>query len=668
VKVLVTGGAGYIGSIAAAELVAAGHAVTILDSLVTGHAAALPAEAAFVQADLGDRHALEQVLKPGAFDAVMHFAAFIEAGESMVDPGKYFHNNLALSLQLLDAVVRAAVPRFVLSSTAAVYQSNDEAITEESPLGPANVYGQTKLMIEQALEWYHRIHGLRFAALRYFNAAGAHGGRGEAHRPESHLVPLVLQAAAGRRSELRIFGDDYPTPDGTCIRDYIHVADLVAAHRLALQALDTRPPRSTTSAAESATPSVRSSRAPGGSPDRRSRSGWIRVVPATRRAWSPRRKRRGASSAGTHCTPGWTTSSLRPVSGTGRTHRDERQAQAGPSERRPKSNAVEGVDAGHAPHGANLGGTTRLALDLDHFVESGLPRLEPADRPPRRRIWCPASPPRTSEPMGLGRLCQCHRAGSLVQKLAAELQRADPVIARLTAGEGRSLDRPIRGMDSIAGPIALTLALAGINLILVALEYGWRLALLNYPAEFLIELPLLTFFWVYASLLIGLNRLGRQRLNLEPTPGDRALGLGPVGHLAFTGFWIFSLGFAPILIASATSTPTLVFNLAFFLIGFALFVLSLNRLHQQMAEAKRGHLVIARKLYADAYLPLLDKPTARTLKSQTPQLNAAEALEKRSAGIQEWPFDEVLTGRIAIIVTSVVATVIARIVLDAIGL
>jgi UDP-glucose 4-epimerase len=241
VKVLVTGGAGYIGSIAAAELVAAGHAVTILDSLVTGHAAALPAEAAFVQADLGDRHALEQVLKPGAFDAVMHFAAFIEAGESMVDPGKYFHNNLALSLQLLDAVVRAAVPRFVLSSTAAVYQSNDEAITEESPLGPANVYGQTKLMIEQALEWYHRIHGLRFAALRYFNAAGAHGGRGEAHRPESHLVPLVLQAAAGRRSELRIFGDDYPTPDGTCIRDYIHVADLVAAHRLALQALDTRP-------------------------------------------------------------------------------------------------------------------------------------------------------------------------------------------------------------------------------------------------------------------------------------------------------------------------------------------------------------------------------------------------------------------------------------------
>jgi UDP-glucose 4-epimerase len=241
VKVLVTGGAGYIGSIAAAELVAAGHAVTILDSLVTGHAAALPAEAAFVQADLGDRHALEQVLKPGAFDAVMHFAAFIEAGESMVDPGKYFHNNLALSLQLLDAMVRAAVPRFVLSSTAAVYQSNDEAITEESPLGPANVYGQTKLMIEQALEWYHRIHGLRFAALRYFNAAGAHGGRGEAHRPESHLVPLVLQAAAGRRSDLRIFGDDYPTPDGTCIRDYIHVADLVAAHGLALQALDTRP-------------------------------------------------------------------------------------------------------------------------------------------------------------------------------------------------------------------------------------------------------------------------------------------------------------------------------------------------------------------------------------------------------------------------------------------
>jgi len=241
VKILLTGGAGYIGSIAAAELAAAGHSVTVFDSLVTGHAGAIPAGVAFVQADLGDRAALDSALQQDRFDAVMHFAAFIEAGESMANPAKYFHNNLEVSLGLLDAVQRAAVPRFVLSSTAAVYQTSDEPLSEQSPLGPANVYGQTKLMIEQALEWYHRIHGLRFAALRYFNAAGAHGGRGEAHRPESHLIPLVLQVALGRRPEAHIFGDDYPTPDGTCIRDYIHVADLVQAHLLALQALDDRP-------------------------------------------------------------------------------------------------------------------------------------------------------------------------------------------------------------------------------------------------------------------------------------------------------------------------------------------------------------------------------------------------------------------------------------------
>ena len=240
-RILVTGGAGYIGSIAAAELAAAGHTVTVFDSLVTGHSRAIPAEAVFVQADLGDRAALDHTLEQGRFDAVMHFAALIEAGESMADPAKYFDNNLRVSLGLLDAVQRAGVPRFVLSSTAAVYQTSDEPLAEESALGPANVYGQTKLMTEQALEWYHRIHGLRFAALRYFNAAGAHSGRGEVHRPESHLIPLVLQVALGRRPEARIFGDDYPTPDGTCIRDYIHVADLVEAHLLALQALEKHP-------------------------------------------------------------------------------------------------------------------------------------------------------------------------------------------------------------------------------------------------------------------------------------------------------------------------------------------------------------------------------------------------------------------------------------------
>ncbi|HSR46596.1 MAG TPA: UDP-glucose 4-epimerase GalE [Anaerolineales bacterium] len=240
-KILVTGGAGYIGSIAAAELLAAGHDITVVDSLVTGHRAAIPSGATFVHADLADRSSLEATLQGGGFDAVMHFAAFIEAGESMTDPAKYFRNNLGCSLDLLDACQRAGVPRFVLSSTAAVYQTSDEPLSEDSPLGPANVYGQTKLMIEQVLDWYHQIHGLRFAALRYFNAAGASGDRGEAHQPESHLIPLVLRVALGQRPAARIFGDDYPTPDGTCIRDYIHVADLVAAHLLALQALDQAP-------------------------------------------------------------------------------------------------------------------------------------------------------------------------------------------------------------------------------------------------------------------------------------------------------------------------------------------------------------------------------------------------------------------------------------------
>jgi UDP-glucose 4-epimerase len=237
VNILLTGGAGYIGSAAAHVLLEAGHTVTVYDSLVTGHREAVPDGAAFIQSDLADQASLGSTLQAGRFDAVMHFAAFIEAGESMQDPGKYFRNNLANSLGLLESCVRAGVERFVLSSTAAVYASSDDPLTEEHPLGPANVYGQTKLMIEQALEWYHRVHRLRFAALRYFNAAGALGDRGEAHQPESHLIPLVLQVALGQRETAQIFGVDYPTPDGTCIRDYIHIADLVSAHLLALEAL-----------------------------------------------------------------------------------------------------------------------------------------------------------------------------------------------------------------------------------------------------------------------------------------------------------------------------------------------------------------------------------------------------------------------------------------------
>ncbi len=239
-KILVTGGAGYIGSATAEALLKAGHSVTVYDSLATGHRAAVPAGAAFIHADLGDGEALTKALSKGKFEAVMHFAAFIEAGESMKDPGRFFKNNFGNSLQLMEAAVRAGVKRFVFSSTAAVYQSSDEPLTEDSPLGPTNVYGQTKLMTEQALEWYRQIHGLHFAALRYFNASGALPGRGEAHQPESHLIPRVLQIALGKAEAATIYGTDYPTPDGTCIRDYIHIGDLVSAHLLALEALGER--------------------------------------------------------------------------------------------------------------------------------------------------------------------------------------------------------------------------------------------------------------------------------------------------------------------------------------------------------------------------------------------------------------------------------------------
>lgn len=170
----------------------------------------------------------------------MHFAASIEAGESMRDPGKYFRNNFVNSLQLMELAVRAGIKRFVFSSTAAVYQSGETSLTEDSPVGPTNVYGQTKLMTEQTLEWYRNIHGLHFAALRYFNACGALPGRGEAHQPETHLIPRVLQVALGQAEFVTIYGADYHTPDGTCIRDYIHIADLVSAHILALGALESR--------------------------------------------------------------------------------------------------------------------------------------------------------------------------------------------------------------------------------------------------------------------------------------------------------------------------------------------------------------------------------------------------------------------------------------------
>jgi UDP-glucose 4-epimerase len=236
-NIFVTGGAGYIGSAAAEALLKAGHSVTVYDSLVTGYRLAVPAGARFVRADVGDLAALSSALTSEHYDAVMHFASFIEAGESMRDPGKFFHNNLSNSLGLIEAAHRAGVGRFVLSSTAAVYASSDEPLSEDSPIDPANTYGFTKLAIEQALEWYRRIHGLHYAALRYFNACGALPGRGEAHQPESHIIPLVLKVALGQRETFSLYGTDYPTPDGTCIRDYIHIADLVSAHMLALEAL-----------------------------------------------------------------------------------------------------------------------------------------------------------------------------------------------------------------------------------------------------------------------------------------------------------------------------------------------------------------------------------------------------------------------------------------------
>ena len=236
-NILITGGAGYIGSATAEALLAAGHSVTVYDSLVTGHQAAVPKGARFIEAALEDHRSLSKALTTQQFDAVMHFAAFIEAGESMKDPGRFYFNNYANSLSLMETAVLADVKRFVFSSTAAVYRSSDEPLTEESPLGPTNVYGHTKLMVEQTLDWYRQIHGLHYAALRYFNASGALPGRGEAHQPESHLIPLVLRVALGQRESVSIFGTDYPTPDGTCIRDYVHIADLVSAHLLALDAL-----------------------------------------------------------------------------------------------------------------------------------------------------------------------------------------------------------------------------------------------------------------------------------------------------------------------------------------------------------------------------------------------------------------------------------------------
>lgn len=240
-KVLVTGGAGYIGSSVSADLLRAGHEVIVYDNLSHGHRRAVPRGAEVVVGEVGDREALDRAFQRHCPEAVMHFAALIEAGESMQAPERYFRNNTAGTLTLLECMLQHGLPRLVFSSTAALYGDPERTcIEEDAPLRPTNAYGESKLLVERMLAWFHRIHGLRYASLRYFNAAGAAGEYGEDHRPESHLIPLVLQVAQGRRPHISIFGGDYPTPDGTCIRDYIHVADLASAHVLALEALASR--------------------------------------------------------------------------------------------------------------------------------------------------------------------------------------------------------------------------------------------------------------------------------------------------------------------------------------------------------------------------------------------------------------------------------------------
>jgi UDP-glucose 4-epimerase len=237
-RILVTGGAGYIGSVVAAQLIARGDEVILFDNLSNSSKASAHPRAKLVVADTADRQALERIFSGQSIDAVMHFAASIEAGESMKVPEKFFRNNTANTLNLLEAMHAHKVPRFVFSSTAALYGTPDRTPIEETdPLQPTNAYGESKLLVERMLAWFSRIHGLRYACLRYFNAAGATTEQGEDHKPESHLIPLILQVALGKREKISIYGTDYPTPDGTCIRDYVHVSDLASAHLLTLDAL-----------------------------------------------------------------------------------------------------------------------------------------------------------------------------------------------------------------------------------------------------------------------------------------------------------------------------------------------------------------------------------------------------------------------------------------------
>ncbi|MFL6544491.1 MAG: UDP-glucose 4-epimerase GalE [Verrucomicrobia bacterium 13_2_20CM_55_10] len=236
-RIFVTGGAGYIGSVCSELLLNEGHEVAIFDNLIEGHRRAVDSRAQFIQGDLADRDQIERALSNTRPDAVMHFAAYALVPESMRDPSKYFRNNVSNGLNLLDAMLTTGVQRIIFSSTCALFGPPDRVpIDETAPARPANPYGESKLAFEKILRWYDQVHGLKFVCLRYFNAAGATEDLGEDHRPETHLIPNVLKVALGQRPSLEIYGTDYETPDGTCIRDYIHIVDLAHAHILALGA------------------------------------------------------------------------------------------------------------------------------------------------------------------------------------------------------------------------------------------------------------------------------------------------------------------------------------------------------------------------------------------------------------------------------------------------
>ncbi len=237
-NLLVVGGAGYIGSVTSRILAGAGHTVTVLDNLSKGHRSALPQEARFIQGDLGDTALVEKICRENAIECALHFAAFIEVGESVEHPALFFDNNTVKTKALLDALVSVGVKQFIFSSTAAVYGEPAEIpITEDHPRSPTNPYGWSKLFVEEILSSYQRAYGLRSIRLRYFNAAGAGLGLGEDHHPESHLIPLILDVALGKRVSIRLFGTDWDTPDGTCVRDFIHVEDLADAHLRAVNLL-----------------------------------------------------------------------------------------------------------------------------------------------------------------------------------------------------------------------------------------------------------------------------------------------------------------------------------------------------------------------------------------------------------------------------------------------